>query len=64
MKTITIALDLTEEDAWHLALFLKRTDWSTFERHSDPTNKEEPQRFADAVSATERCLRAAGYAPR
>jgi hypothetical protein len=60
----TIALELTDDEAWNLALFLKRTSWSTFERHSDPTDKDEPHRFSDAVSATARSLRNAGFAPR
>lgn len=64
MNKVTIALELTEDQAWNLALFLKRTSWATFERHSDPTDKEEPHRISDAVSAAARSLREAGYAPR
>lgn len=64
MKNVTISLELTDAEAWNLALFLKRTSWSTFVTHSDRTDDREPQRFADAVSAAERALRRAGYAPR
>jgi len=64
MKTVTIELELTDDEAYHLALFLKRTHFGTFERHSDPCNREEPQKICDAVCATMRSLSKAGYAPR
>lgn len=64
MNKITIPLELSETDAHHLALFLKRTHFGTFERHSDPTKKEEPQKICNAVCAAMQSLSEAGYAPR
>jgi hypothetical protein len=59
-----ITLDLTDDQAWNLALFLKRQSWTAFACASDPTDPEEPHRFSDAVSAAARELRNAGIAPR
>lgn len=64
MKTVKIELELTEEEADQFAVFLRRSNWSTYEALSDPTDRTEPQRFADAVCAVQRGLREAGFAPR
>ena len=63
-QTEKIEIELTEREAYHFALFLKRTSWSTFEEHSAPGDERETQQIADAVCAVQRGFRDAGYAPR
>lgn len=59
-----IELNLYDDQAYYLALFLKRTTHETFRRHSDPNISHEPEEMAEAVRATVRCLNDAGFAPR
>lgn len=61
---IQITIELTRAEAWHFAQFLKRASFSTFERLSDPSIKDEPQLMCDAAITVQRALRDAGFAPR
>ena len=62
-KNVKLVIELTEQEAYYFALFLKRTSWSTFEEHSDRT-EQETQRIADAVCAVQREFGREGFAPR
>ncbi len=64
MKTVAVNLELTEDQAWALAQFVKRAHFGTCERLSDPTDKEEPQLMMNALLVIQRALRESGYAPR
>jgi hypothetical protein len=60
----TITVELTPNEAWYFAQFLKRASHSTFARCSDPTDKVEPDQMLAAASKLQRAFAAAGYAPR
>jgi hypothetical protein len=64
VKTAKFAVELSDEDARALALFLKRVDSGTCESLSDPTNPEEPRQMMSALIAVRCALAKAGYAPR
>lgn len=64
MKTVKFTVELDDRHAWFLAQFLKRVSFSTCERHSDPTNKEEPHYMIAALETVRAALADAGYAPR
>ena len=63
-KTVTITAELSDAEAWYFAQFLKRSSHDTFVRHSDPTNKQEPEFMIDAATKLQRAFAEAGYAPR
>lgn len=65
MKNVTITMELTEDQASSLALFLKRVTWGTCERLSDGGNdKAQTESMIDAVSVAERSLGEAGFSHR
>lgn len=64
LKTVKITVELDDKHAWYLAQFLKRVSFATCERHSDPTDKEEPHYMIAALEGVRDSLAIAGYAPR
>lgn len=62
--TIKISVELTEDQAWYLAQFVKRASLSVCEHLSDPTNSEEPSHMMAALNQVRRALAEEGYAPR
>ena len=61
---IKITVTLDEPHAWHLAQFLKRVSFTTCERHSDPTDKDEPYYMIGALETVRAALAEQGVAPR
>lgn len=61
-KTVTLAVELTDAQAWHLAQFLKRVGFSAF--CSNAENEDEAYVMRDAAGRVREALTDAGYAPR
>ena len=61
-KTITLAVDLTDAQAWTLAQFLKRVGFAEF--RSNAQDDAEAYAMRDAADLVARALKDAGYAPR
>ena len=61
-KTVSLAVELTDDQAWNLAQFLKRVGFSDF--RSNAQNEEEAYAMRDAANRVAVALREAGYAPR
>lgn len=61
-KTVTLAVELTDAQAWHLAQFLKRVGFSEF--LSNAENEDEAYVMRDAAARVREALTDAGYAPR
>lgn len=61
-KTISLAIELTEDQAWNLAQFLKRVGFSDF--RSNAQDNDEAYAMRDAADRVAVALREAGYAPR
>ena len=64
MDTVTLTVELTKEQAYYLALFVKRCHYGVCQRLADPTNKTEPDEMMSGICAVQRGLREIGYAPR
>lgn len=61
-KTVSLAVELTDAEAWNLAQFLKRIGFSDF--RSNAQDAEEAYAMRDAADRVAVALREAGYAPR
>lgn len=61
-KRIKVAFELTEDEAWHLAQFLKRQIFDDFQ--SKAQGKEEAYAMRDSAEKVRDALAEAGYAPR
>lgn len=57
-----ITLDLTESQAHHFALWLKRIGWQ--EIRGNAQNEDEAYTIKDAVLTVERQINEAGFRPR
>lgn len=64
LSKVEIKVELTEDEAWYFAQFLKRSSRETFVRHSDPTDKVEPEQMVAAAIKLQRAFATAGFAPR
>ncbi|OSK98848.1 hypothetical protein ECVG_05222 [Escherichia coli H386] len=60
--TMTIDLELKEDEAAALAQFVKRVSWSTLREHA--VSDDEAYMMKDAIDALQRSLAASGYSPR
>jgi len=68
-KTITIAAELTDEQAWQVAQFAKRSTFDTFYQFTEAhLPQEERKRLAylmvSGLEVIQTALANAGYAPR
>jgi len=61
-KTVTLAIELTDVEAWSLAQFLKRAGFSDFRNNAQ--NDGEAYTMRDAADRVRGALAEAGYAPR
>jgi hypothetical protein len=61
-KTVRLAMELTDAEAWHLAQFLKRVGFSDF--RSNAQDDDEAYAMRDAADRVRVALADAGYAPR
>jgi hypothetical protein len=61
-KTVSLAVELTDAQAWNLAQFLKRVGFSDF--RAAARNDEEAYAMRDAADRVRDALAAGGYAPR
>jgi hypothetical protein len=62
IKTVSVTVDLTEFDAWHLAQWLKRVGFSEFRQNA--VDEDEAYAMRDAAGRVRSALAKAGYAPR
>ncbi len=62
MKTVTLTVDLNDEQAWEFAQFLKRVTYYTYRELS--TTDDEARTMVEAGELVRRALAEAGYAPR
>ena len=61
-KRASLAIDLTDTEAWHLAQFLKRVTFAEF--RSNAQDDDETYGMRDASAPVREALADAGYAPR
>ena len=61
-KRVSLAIDLTDTEAWHLAQFLKRVTFAEF--RSNAQDDDEAYGMRDASARVREALSDAGYAPR
>jgi hypothetical protein len=61
-KRVTVTVDMTEDEAWNLAQFLKRVGFSDFRNCAQ--GQEEAYAMRDAADRVAVALREAGYSPR
>jgi hypothetical protein len=61
-KTVSLAVELTDAEAWNLAQFLKRVGFSEFRQNAQ--DEAEAYAMRDAADRVAVALREAGYAPR
>ncbi|MGE0853596.1 MAG: hypothetical protein AB7O44_28950 [Hyphomicrobiaceae bacterium] len=61
-RTVTLAVELTDAQAWNLAQFLKRVGFSDFRTNAQ--DDEEAYAMRDAADRVRVALAEAGYAPR
>lgn len=62
-KRVKIAFELTEDEAWHLAQFLKRQMFDDFQSKAS-RGDEEAYAMRDSAERVRDALAEAGYAPR
>ena len=62
MKTITLNVELNDEQALQFAQFLKRVSWHDYRELS--TNDDEARTMVEAGELVRKALAEAGYAPR
>lgn len=63
-KTVRITAELTEDEAWEYAQFLKRVTHNDYKELCEPYNQEGPYRMIAAGEKIREALKKAGYAPR
>jgi len=62
---IRVSVDLTEEQAWQLAQFLKRVSFNTCKDHTDNgCDEDEARRMSEAFGRLRRALSDKGVSPR
>ena len=61
-KPVSLAVELTDAQAWNLAQFLKRVGFSDFRTNAQ--DDDEAYAMRDAADRVAVALREAGYAPR
>jgi hypothetical protein len=61
-KTVFLAVDLTDAQAWHLAQVLKRVGFSEFKLNAQ--DEDEAYGMRDAADKVRRALADVGYALR
>lgn len=61
-KTVTLSLELTDDQAWNLAQFLKRAGFSDFRANAQ--DDAEAYAMRDAADRVRVALADVGYAPR
>lgn len=61
-KLVTLAVSLTDAEAWDLAQFFKRVGFSEFKANA--TDEDEAYRMRDAAAKVAKALAEEGYAPR
>lgn len=61
-KMITFLVELTDEEAWAYAQFLKRIGFSDYKANSE--NEEQTYLMRDAGFKVQKALAEVGYAPR
>ena len=61
-RAVTLAVELTDAQAWNLAQFLKRVGFSDFRTNAQ--DDEEAYAMRDAADRVRVALAEAGYAPR
>ena len=61
-KTITLTVDMNEEQAWQFAQFLKRVGFYDYRELS--TSDDEARIMIEAGELVRKALAEAGYAPR
>ena len=61
-RRVSLAVELTDTQAWHLAQFLKRVGFSDFRTNAQ--DDEEAYAMRDAADRIAVALREAGFAPR
>lgn len=59
---VTLPLELTEEEFWALAQFMKRLSWQEWRLNA--ASEEEACQMRSGCAALQRALGDAGYAPR
>lgn len=63
-ESIRLTVELTQQQAWDLAQFLKRTAFGDVLRTTVGNDEEEAYAMIEGIRAVERALTAAGVAPR
>lgn len=61
-KTVTLTVDMNEEQAWQFAQFLKRVSYNDYRELS--TSDDEARTMVEAGELVRSALAEAGYAPR
>jgi hypothetical protein len=62
VKTITLSVDLTDDEAWEMAQLMKRIGWSEWRDLS--TSDDEADLMRTGCSKVQHALAEAGYSPR
>lgn len=60
--SLTLKLDITEEQTTELAQFIKRLTWTDIRNHAK--NDEDAYTMQGGINALQKSLDAAGYSPR
>lgn len=63
-KPLHLTVELTQQQAWDLAQFLKRTTFSDVLRATVGNDEAEAYAMLEGIQAVERALAVAGVAPR
>ncbi len=61
-KTVTLTVEMTDEQAWQFAQFLKRVSYNDYRELS--TSDDEARTMVEAGELVRKELAEAGYAPR
>lgn len=61
-KTITLTVEMNDEQAWQFAQFLKRISWHDYRELS--TSDDEARTMIEAGELVRKALAEAGFAPR
>lgn len=62
MMTVTLTLELNDQDAWALAQLVKRLGWQALSDHA--VNSDEAERMRNAIAGLQTALSQKGYSPR
>jgi hypothetical protein len=61
-KTVTLTVEMNDEQAWQFAQFLKRVGFSDYRKLS--ASEDEARTMIEAGELVRKALEEAGYAPR